>query len=122
MKRGYSDSDSTSLRPPHSRFRPNPEGVAHFIEDHSTKTFARKLYAHRGDAFVDLACGKIEDCRTHYNGVGDQNQRRKKFTFPARLIWGDCYEVLLDNVLEDDVPFDIISCQFAMHYSWSTEA
>ncbi|KAK6934370.1 mRNA (guanine-N(7))-methyltransferase domain [Dillenia turbinata] len=183
MKRGYSDSDSASLGPPHSRFRPNPEGDADFLEDESTKIYARKvadhysartnqtleereaspiihlkklnnwiksvliqLYARRGDAVVDLACGKggdlikwdkakigyyvgvdiaegsIEDCRTRYNGDGDQNQRRKKFTFPARLICGDCFEVRLDKVLEDDVPFDIISCQFAMHYSWSTEA
>ncbi|KAK6946823.1 mRNA (guanine-N(7))-methyltransferase domain, partial [Dillenia turbinata] len=101
------------------------------------------LYARQGDAVVDLACGKggdlikwdkakigyhvgidiadgsIEDCRSRYSGDGDQNQRCKKFT--ARLICGDCYEVRLDKVLEDDVPFDIISCQFAMHYSWPTE-
>ncbi|MBA0699522.1 hypothetical protein Goari_001152, partial [Gossypium aridum] len=64
----------------------------------------------------------IEDCRTRYNGDADHHQRRKKFTFPARLICGDCFEVRLDRVLADDAPFDICSCQFAMHYSWSTEA
>ncbi|MBA0752193.1 hypothetical protein Gogos_001053, partial [Gossypium gossypioides] len=154
-----------------------------FLEDESTKIFARKvadhysartnqtleereaspiihlkklnnwiksvliqLYARRGDAVLDLACGKggdlikwdkakvgyyvgidiaegsIEDCRTRYNGDADHHQRRKKFTFPARLICGDCFEVRLDRVLADDAPFDICSCQFAMHYSWSTEA
>ncbi|KAE9447032.1 hypothetical protein C3L33_21072, partial [Rhododendron williamsianum] len=154
-----------------------------FLEDESTKIFARKvadhysartnqtleereaspiihlkklnnwiksvliqLYAHRGDAVLDLACGKggdlikwdkanigyyvgidiaegsIEDCRTRYNGDAEHHQRRKKFTFPARLMCGDCFEIRLDNVLEEDAPFDICSCQFAMHYSWSTEA
>ncbi|KAA8526906.1 hypothetical protein F0562_008865 [Nyssa sinensis] len=196
MKRGYQESSSSaSVEPPQSKLRYNPEGDAQFLEDESTKIFARKvadhysartnqtleereaspiihlkklnnwiksvliqLYARRGDAVLDLACGKggdlikwdkakiayyvgidiaegsvelsidllfffcIEDCRTRYNGDADHHQRRKKFTFPARLICGDCFEVRLDKVLEDDAPFDICSCQFAMHYSWSTEA
>ncbi|OMP04537.1 Glycoside hydrolase, family 1 [Corchorus olitorius] len=183
MKRGYPESSSSSLGPPQSRFKHNPEGDAKFLEDESTKLYARKvadhysartnqtleereaspiihlkklnnwiksvliqLYARRGDAVLDLACGKggdlikwdkakvgyyvgidiaegsIEDCRTRYNGDADHHQRRKKFTFPARLICGDCFEVRLDKVLADDAPFDICSCQFAMHYSWSTEA
>ncbi|KAF8391445.1 hypothetical protein HHK36_023750 [Tetracentron sinense] len=183
MKRGYPESASTSVGPPQSRLRLNPEGDTQFLEDESTKIFARKvadhysartnqtleereaspiihlkklnnwikslliqLYARRGDAVLDLACGKggdlikwdkakigyyvgidiaegsIEDCRTRYNGDADHHQRRKRFTFPARLICGDCFEVCLDKVLEDDAPFDICSCQFAMHYSWSTEA
>ncbi|GMH05685.1 hypothetical protein Nepgr_007525 [Nepenthes gracilis] len=183
MKRGYPESPSTSSGPPQSKLKYNPEGDAHFLEDESTKIFARKvadhysartnqtleereaspiihlkklnnwiksvlihLYGCRGDAVLDLACGKggdlikwdkakigyyvgidsaegsIEDCRTRYNGDVDQHQRRKKFTFPAHLICGDCFEVRLDKVLADDAPFDICSCQFAMHYSWSTEA
>ncbi|XP_073358394.1 mRNA cap guanine-N(7) methyltransferase 1 isoform X3 [Aegilops tauschii subsp. strangulata] len=63
----------------------------------------------------------IKDCMTRYNGDSDQ-QRRKKFSFPARLICADCYETRLDEYLREDAPFDICSCQFAMHYSWSTEA
>lgn len=110
------------------------------------KSVLIQLYARRGDAVLDLACGKggdlikwdkanvgyyvgidiaegsIEDCRTRYNGDADQHQRRKKFSFPARLLCGDCFEVPLDEVLVDDAPFDVVSCQFAMHYSWSTEA
>ncbi|GLU03958.1 hypothetical protein SLE2022_211270 [Rubroshorea leprosula] len=183
MKRGYPDSPSSSAGQPQSRFKHNPEGDSRFLEDESTKIFARnvadhysartnqtleereaspiihlkklnnwiksvliQLYARRGDAVLDLACGKggdlikwdkakigyyvgidiaegsIEDCRTRYNGDADHHQRRKKFTFPARLMCGDCFEVCLDQVLADDAPFDICSCQFAMHYSWSTEA
>ncbi|KAG9153818.1 hypothetical protein Leryth_005943 [Lithospermum erythrorhizon] len=110
------------------------------------KSVLIQLYAKKGDAVLDLACGKggdlikwdkakigyyvgidiaegsIEDCRTRYNGDADHHQRRKKFSFPARLICGDCFEVRLDRVLADDAPFDICSCQFAMHYSWSTES
>ncbi|XP_073125758.1 mRNA cap guanine-N(7) methyltransferase 1 [Henckelia pumila] len=184
MKRGYDDSSSSGLLgPPQSKFKHNPEGDAEFLEDESTKIFARKvadhysartnqtleereaspiihlkklnnwiksvliqLYTKRGDAVLDLACGKggdlikwdkakigyyvgidiadgsIEDCRTRYNGDADHHQRRKKFSFPARLLCGDCFEVRLDKVLADDAPFDICSCQFALHYSWSTEA
>ncbi|GMJ05162.1 hypothetical protein like AT3G20650 [Hibiscus trionum] len=183
MKRGYPESPSSSSGPPQSRSKHNPQGDAQFLEDESTKIYARKvadhysartnqtleereaspiihlkklnnwiksvliqLYARRGDAVLDLACGKggdlikwdkakveyyvgidiaegsIEDCRTRYNGDADHHQRRKKFTFPARLICGDCFEARLDIVLANDGPFDICSCQFAMHYSWSTEA
>ncbi|KAL0306432.1 UNVERIFIED_CONTAM: cap guanine-N7 methyltransferase 1 [Sesamum radiatum] len=139
------------------------------------KSVLIQLYTKKGDAVLDLACGKggdlikwdkakigyyvgidiangsfpvltwpfrlssqvgteergsdlrttdynIEDCRTRYNGDADHHQRRKKFSFPARLICGDCFEVRLDKVLADDAPFDVCSCQFAMHYSWSTEA
>lgn len=70
---------------------------------------------------VDIAEGSIKDCMTRYNGDTDQ-QRRKKFSFPARLICADCYEARLDEHLYEDAPFDICSCQFALHYSWSTEA
>ncbi|KAF5461043.1 hypothetical protein F2P56_020870 [Juglans regia] len=183
MKRGYPESPSASVGPPQSRTKYNPNGDGHFLEDESTKIFARKvadhysartnqtleerenspiihlkklnnwiksvliqLYARQGGAVLDLACGKggdlikwdkakigyyvgvdiaegsMEDCRTRYNGDADHHQRRNKFTFPARLICGDCYEIHLDKVLADDAPFDICSCQFALHYSWSTEA
>ncbi|GAB2258789.1 hypothetical protein Droror1_Dr00014949 [Drosera rotundifolia] len=32
------------------------------------------------------------------------------------------HRAYLDKVLVDDAPFDVCSCQFAMYYSWSTEA
>ncbi|KAF2545915.1 hypothetical protein F2Q70_00022803 [Brassica cretica] len=181
MKRGYSQSPSSSTPPPSTRFKSNPEGDSQFLDDDTTKNFARKvadhysrrtnqtleereaspiihlkklnnwiksvliqLYARPDDAVLDLACGKggdlikwdkarigyyvgidiaegsIEDCRTRYNGDADHHQRRKKFSFPSRLLCGDCFEVELDKILEEDAPFDICSCQFAMHYSWTT--
>ncbi|KAJ3688920.1 hypothetical protein LUZ61_018084 [Rhynchospora tenuis] len=110
------------------------------------KSVLIQLYARAGDAVLDLDCGKggdlikwdkarigyyvgididegsIKDCRTRYNGDADPQQRRKKFSFPARLICADCYNARLDCYLVDDAPFDICSCQFALHYSWSNEA
>ncbi|RYR22993.1 hypothetical protein Ahy_B03g068265 isoform C [Arachis hypogaea] len=159
MKRGYPDSPSSSFGPPQSK-RPHTQGDAQFLEDESTKIFARKVADHYsarsnqtleereaspiihlkklnnwgGDLIkwdkakigyyvgIDIAEGSIKDCRTRYNGDADHHQRRKKFSFPARLLCGDCYEIRLDKVLADDAPFDICSCQFALHYSWSTEA
>jgi mRNA (guanine-N7-)-methyltransferase len=99
------------------------------------KSVLIQLYARPDDAVLDLACGKggdlikwdkarigyyvgidiaegsIEDCRTRYNGDADHHQRRKKFSFPSRLLCGDCFEVELDKILEEDAPFDICSCQ-----------
>ncbi|CAN1175021.1 mRNA cap guanine-N7 methyltransferase 1 [Linum perenne] len=171
MKRGYTDSPSNSAAPPKSRLKQSAEGdVVQKVADHYSarmnqtleereaspiihlkklnnwiKSVLIQLYAHRGDAVLDLACGKggdlikwdkarvgyyvgvdiaegsIEDCRTRYNGDANHHQNRKKFSFPARLICGDCFEIRLDKVLADDAPFDVCSCQFAMHYSFSTE-
>ncbi|KAL2621266.1 hypothetical protein R1flu_001471 [Riccia fluitans] len=109
------------------------------------KTVLIHLYARRGDAVLDLGCGKggdlikwdkasisyyvgvdiaegsIEDARNRYNGDTDHAQNRKVFSFPARLVCADCYEVPLDEALKDVPQFDVCSCQFTLHYSWSTE-
>ncbi|KAH7288300.1 hypothetical protein KP509_31G021200 [Ceratopteris richardii] len=68
---------------------------------------------------IDIAKGSIEDARMRYNG--DASHKRRVFSFPARLICADCFTVHLDEVLQDEAPFDVCSCQFAMHYSWANE-
>ncbi|XP_050379472.1 mRNA cap guanine-N7 methyltransferase 1-like [Argentina anserina] len=102
------------------------------------KSVLIQLYAHRGDVVLDLGCGKggdlykwdkagityyvgidiaqgsIQDCHARYTNA--------RFRFPARLICGDIAEMRLDQALADELPFDICSCQFALHYSWTTEA
>ncbi|XP_058189638.1 mRNA cap guanine-N7 methyltransferase 1-like [Rhododendron vialii] len=47
MKRGYEESSSSaSLGPPQSKFRHHPDGDSQFLEDESTKIFARKVADH----------------------------------------------------------------------------
>eukprot|EP00850_Spirogloea_muscicola_P020402 SM000214S06796 [mRNA] locus=s214:112275:115008:- [translate_table: standard] len=70
---------------------------------------------------IDIASGSVEDARMRYNGEGSQD-RRQLPSFPARLICGDCWKVSLMEHLKMDTPFDAISCQFAFHYSFETEA
>ncbi|KAL5976118.1 hypothetical protein ACLOJK_020448 [Asimina triloba] len=81
------------------------------------KSVLIQIYARRGDAVLDLACGKGGDLIKwdkakigYYVGIDIAEGSRKKVV------------VRLDRVLKDDAPFDICSCQFALHYSWSTEA
>ncbi|KAL0353555.1 UNVERIFIED_CONTAM: cap guanine-N7 methyltransferase 1 [Sesamum angustifolium] len=138
MKRGYQESSSSgSFGPPQSKFKYNPEGDAQFLEDDSTKMFARKvadhyssrtnqtleereaspiihlkklnnwiksvliqLYTKKGDAVLDLACGKGGDLIKwdkakigYYVGIDIANG-----------------SVRLDKVLADDAPFDVCSC------------
>lgn len=109
------------------------------------KSVLVQSYTKRGDFVIDIACGKggdlikwdkakigyyvgidiaegsLEDARTRYNGEAGHMKRRNTFSFPARLICADCFTVPLDEVLQDDAPFDICSCQFALHYSWASE-
>eukprot|EP00249_Psilotum_nudum_P013284 c24259_g1_i1 orf=3-1121(+) len=109
------------------------------------KSVLIQLYAKEGDSILDLACGKggdlnkwekakisyyvgvdiakgsIEDARNRYNGETDHVRRQRIPSFPARLICADCYGVSLAEPLKYDSPFDICSCQFALHYSWSSE-
>ncbi|KFK36597.1 hypothetical protein AALP_AA4G144400 [Arabis alpina] len=149
MKRGFSDSPSSSsakkVADHYSRRRNQTleereaSPIIHLKKlNNWIKSVLIQLYTRPDDSVLDLACGKggdlnkwdkaqigyyvgidiaqgsIQDCRTRFDG--------KKLSFPSRLLCADCFEVELDKVLQEDAPFDICSCQFAMHYSWSTEA
>lgn len=61
---------------------------------HFTPIFSILFESYHSLLYVAFYYVQIEDCRTRYNGDADQNPRRKRFTFPARLICGDCYEVI----------------------------
>ncbi|XP_024515157.1 mRNA cap guanine-N7 methyltransferase 1 isoform X1 [Selaginella moellendorffii] len=94
------------------------------------------LYVHKGDSVLDLACGKGGDLIKYdkanigrYVGVDiaagsiddamkRYNNRRQRLSFAAELFCGDCYEVDLERSIQGG--FDVCSCQFALHYSWST--
>lgn len=109
------------------------------------KSVLVQSYTKKGDSAIDIACGKggdlikwdkakisyyvgidiaegsIEDARTRYNGDASHGKRRNSYSFPARLVCADCFTVHLDEVLQDEAPFDVCSCQFALHYSWMSE-
>ncbi|GBG73057.1 hypothetical protein CBR_g12774 [Chara braunii] len=103
-----------------------------------------RRYTSRGDAVLDLACGKggdllkwdkaqvsyyvgvdiaigsLKDFQVRYNGPSDHSRHWQPTKFPAKLICADCFEVSLEEPLKDDAPFDVCSCQFALHYSFQT--
>lgn len=60
---------------------------------------------------VDLSAGSVLEARSRY--------RKGNFSYEARFLAADCTEPL------DEVPvgapfFDVVSCQFALHYSFDT--
>ena len=85
---------------------------------------------------IDVAFGSIEDARLRYNGDTEERadadaghdggngrpSHRRMLSFPATLACGDCFGVSLEHELSRFGPFDIVSCQFALHYSFETQA
>ena len=69
-------------------------------------------------AGVDIAHESIRDLMQRYNGEGTSH---KVMTFPTRLASGDCWGMSLRSAFEDVAPFDVCSCQFALHYSFNSE-
>ena len=69
-------------------------------------------------AGVDIAHESIRDLMQRYNGEGAS---QKVMKFPTRLASGDCWAVTLRDAFADVAPFDVCSCQFALHYSFNTE-
>ena len=63
---------------------------------------------------VDIATESVrKDARERYNKAG--------FVFPAALFVADAFEAPLGGALAEHVPFDLVSCQFALHYAFSSE-
>ncbi len=64
---------------------------------------------------IDIAPESVRtDGRLRYN--------TGRFTFPAALFVADCFEAPLAPALLPRGPFDVISCQFALHYAFGSEA
>ena len=69
---------------------------------------------------VDIADVSVEQCRSRYR------ERPNELTFKANFIVADCTRVDLDEkYVEENIPdieFDLVSCQFALHYGFESQA
>ena len=61
---------------------------------------------------ADHASGSVRDAVDRYNG--------SHCDFPAQFIAADCHRVLLSRSYAPQCWFDLVSCQFALHYSFET--
>jgi mRNA (guanine-N7-)-methyltransferase len=102
------------------------------------KTVLINLHTRPGCRVLDLCCGKGGDlqkwakvkasalvsCDTAAVSISQAVERYNKMTsvtFRPTFLVGDCFDVRLTEYLEQDVAFDIVSCQFAMHYAFESE-
>lgn len=86
----------------------------------------------------DLCCGKFGDVhKWHRERIGylvgadiahnslldaiGRYNRLPKNKFPVKLIHADCGRVNLTPQLGQGIAFDLVSCQFAIHYCFETE-
>jgi len=69
--------------------------------------------------YVDHAMSLIQMGINRYNGMIDSSVRR---IFPCSFIAADCFDHNLVDILPDDVWFDVVSSQFAIHYAFESEA
>jgi len=96
------------------------------------------LHTRPGYSVLDLACGKGGDLHkwqkqqiTRYVGCDiskeslktafQRYKQLKKRTFTAQFLCGDGFGCQLDRYLEPDIHFHVVSCQFSMHYAFSSE-
>lgn len=102
------------------------------------KSVLIKLHTRPGYSVLDLCCGKGGDLQkwvavgcTQYvaSDVADVSVKTaaerynslREATFRPVLLIGDCFEVSLSKYLQPSTMFDIVSCQFAIHYAFESE-
>ncbi|KAH0549375.1 mRNA cap guanine-N7 methyltransferase [Cotesia glomerata] len=86
------------------------------------------LYKWKQGAITHLICTDIADvsvqqCESRYNEVANQanNNRGYAKIFTAEFIAADCTKVRLREKYKDaSVQLDLVSCQFALHYSFES--
>lgn len=69
---------------------------------------------------VDIADVSVQQCRERYA------ERPRELTFKANFIVADCTRDNLDDKYREenipDVEFDLVSCQFVLHYGFESQA
>uniref|UniRef100_A0AC35F3K3 mRNA cap guanine-N7 methyltransferase n=1 Tax=Panagrolaimus sp. PS1159 TaxID=55785 RepID=A0AC35F3K3_9BILA len=69
---------------------------------------------------VDIAAESVKQCETRY--IEMRNRPQNHAQFGAHFITMDCTEEnLFDKLPRDTMLFDIVSCQFALHYAFRSE-
>uniref|UniRef100_A0A915HPT7 mRNA cap guanine-N(7) methyltransferase n=1 Tax=Romanomermis culicivorax TaxID=13658 RepID=A0A915HPT7_ROMCU len=71
---------------------------------------------------ADIADVSLEQCKSRYNEMVDRikNERRSHPIFSCEFIHADLTEVRLkDRYLDKNLFFNLCSCQFSLHYSFS---
>ncbi|CAI4228487.1 unnamed protein product [Auanema sp. JU1783] len=66
---------------------------------------------------ADVADVSIEQARSRY----EENKLKRQTDIPIQFIVADCCKVDLAPLIEDKTSFDIVSCQFSLHYSFINE-
>ncbi|KAJ1617754.1 guanine-N(7)-methyltransferase domain-containing protein [Pavlovales sp. CCMP2436] len=70
---------------------------------------------------IDIAKGSVADAVGRYNAA-ERDSRFPPMPFTARFLAGDCFAVDLASHLPPALRFDVVSCQFALHYAFESEA
>ena len=69
--------------------------------------------------FADIARRSIEQCEQRYKNMAHNN----KNTFTSEFIVADCFNVRIkDKMNNPNINFDLVSCQFALHYSFESQS
>ncbi|KAL4712928.1 hypothetical protein ACJJTC_011998 [Scirpophaga incertulas] len=67
--------------------------------------------------FADIAKVSVQQCQTRYEDLRRRNDR----LFNAEFIAADCTkDTLRDKYADPSIKFDVVSCQFGLHYSFES--
>lgn len=62
--------------------------------------------------FVDISEKSIDEAQRRFQSGGSN------IHYQAKFVVADCFNDNLDNQIDEDEPFDLILCHFAMHYAF----
>ena len=141
----YNELKEVSLAKRHESKIFNLRGFNNYVKSLTMNDFLARLgpLGKRGATILDLGCGKggdlrkwglakpahvvcvdiadvsIEQCRNRYK------ERPSELTYKANFIVADCTRVDLDEkYVEENIPdveFDLVSCQFVLHYGFESQ-